>query len=186
METKRICKNVSWDGESFFCMRCFKAGFKTKAQAVGHQAQCPANEINLGSPPPTTTSTTTTPPYSTILPPLSTSSPPQDTERQFIIFGQLLAEIKQDQAKLANETTHALAVKNQNPFSNVDWGKVIAWGIGIAVISFLIGRETKVCYCGVETPRSGLPRGKSLGNSVASKVTDKAINYGLNKLLNRL
>jgi len=182
LNTEKVCKNVGWDGSSYFCMRCFKAGFSTKAQAVGHQAQCPANEINLGSPPPPTTTTTTPPPYSTILAPLTSTSSPQNIEHQFIIFGQLLAEIKQDQAKLANETTHALAVKNQNPFSNVDWGKVIAWGIGIAVISFLIGRETKVCYCGVETSRSRSPRGRSLGNSVASKVTDKAISYGLNKL----
>lgn len=84
--------------------------------------------------------------------------------------------------KLANETTHALAVNNQNPLANIDWRKVIAWGIGIAVVAFLVGRETKVCHCNVEAFRSRSPRGKSFGDSVASRVTDKAINYGLNKL----
>ena len=192
MDIVKVCKNVGWDGESFFCMRCYRAGFATKAQAVGHQSQCRANEISLGYT--TTQDTKLPPPPSAPLPPppelyttTSSTLPPSDQlsffERQLILFGQQVSEIKQEQVKLANETAHELAVKNQNPLANVDWRKVIAWGIGIAVVAFLIGRETKVCHCGVEAPKSGSSRGKSLGSSVASKVKDKVINSGINWFL---
>jgi len=55
MNIEKVCKNVGWDGSSFFCMRCGKAGFDTQAKAVGHQSQCPAKNASLVVPPPTTT-----------------------------------------------------------------------------------------------------------------------------------
>ena len=40
MNVTKICENVGHDGESFFCMRCGKAGYSTKAQAIGHLVIC--------------------------------------------------------------------------------------------------------------------------------------------------
>lgn len=46
----RICKDVSWDGASFYCERCGRAGFQSEAQARGHLSQCKGRAIQQGKP----------------------------------------------------------------------------------------------------------------------------------------
>ena len=45
MNINKICKNVGWDGKSFFCMLCGKTGFGTVAKVLGHQCQCQARRV---------------------------------------------------------------------------------------------------------------------------------------------
>lgn len=46
----KVCKDVGWDGESFYCLRCGKAGFKSEASARGHLSQCKGRAIGRGVP----------------------------------------------------------------------------------------------------------------------------------------
>lgn len=175
MNIERICKNVGYDGKEFFCMRCGKAGFETKAQAVGHQSQCKVKNINLGvlPPPPTTTdhhqTTTIIPPPTTTLPPETESS----IERQLMIFGQQLSEIRQKQDILSNETTHMVAMNNQDFFS----GKGLLILVAIGVVAYFLGRESCVCDCSNGTNRrnKGGGFGSSMGTKIFGKFIDKVL-----------
>ena len=181
MNIKRICKNVGHDGESFFCMGCGKAGFATKAQAVGHQSQCKAKNINLGvsPPPPTATDHHQT---TTIIPPpdhhQTTSRPPADqltnVEHQLAGVVHDLAEMKQQNLITSNEIPHLQAVQQAGFFGISRDGWIII--LVIAFVSYSLGKETK-CQCDVGTSN------RKLGASIQSKVTDKVINFGLTKLL---
>lgn len=46
----RICKGVFWDGTSYFCELCGRAGFQSEAQARGHLSQCKGRAIQQGKP----------------------------------------------------------------------------------------------------------------------------------------
>ena len=157
----------------YFCMRCGKAGFDSKAKAVGHQSQCKANDLNLGfSPPPTTTDHHHT---TTILPSLTTTLLPPETgsviERQMIMFGQQLSEIKQKQDILSNETTHMVAMNNQDFFS----GKGLLILVVIGVVAYLLGRENSSCDCSTSgTARRTKSNG--LGSAMAGKIAGKFID----------
>lgn len=176
MNIKKVCKNVGYDGKDYFCMRCGKAGFETKAQAVGHQSQCKAKNINLGvlPPPPTTTdhhqTTTIIPPSTTTLPPPKTES---TIERQLMIVGQQISEIKQKQDILSNETTHMVAMNNQ---SSIFDSKGLLMLIAIGVVAYLLGRENCSCDCSVsgttrKTKSSGI--GSAMGTKIFGKFIDK-------------
>jgi hypothetical protein len=181
MNIKEVCKNVGWDGESYFCMRCKKAGFATKAQAVGHQSQCSMNNKSFGFlPPPTTTTdhhhtTTTTPPDTTTLPPPDMVLP-SNLERHLAVLGKQLAEIQQGQAKITNETAHTIAVSNQGFLGISKEGWVI---IGVvALVAYMLGRETKTCDCSIgdyRYKRSGNGR-SGFGSAMAGKIAGKFID----------
>lgn len=46
----QVCKDVGWDGDGFYCLRCGKAGYKSEAQARGHLSQCKGRAISRGVP----------------------------------------------------------------------------------------------------------------------------------------
>ena len=169
MNIERICKNVGHDGESFFCMRCGKAGFDTKAKAVGHQSQCRARNANLVVPPSTTTTT---------LPPPDVVLPPSNTERQLAGLIQDIAEMKQQYASVYNEGPHLQAVQ-QMGFLGISRENWLIIGV-IALIAYSMGQKSS-CRCPVSDGSSRRTYGR-MGSSIQDKVTDKAISYGISKL----
>lgn len=50
MESIRVCKDISWDGQSFFCERCGKAGYRTELAARGHLGSCKGRAVERGIP----------------------------------------------------------------------------------------------------------------------------------------
>lgn len=46
----QVCKDVGWDGQGFYCLRCGKAGFRSEASARGHLSQCKGRAIERGVP----------------------------------------------------------------------------------------------------------------------------------------
>ena len=48
MDIKPVCKDVGWDGQSFCCLRCGRAGFTSEASARGHLSQCRGTLIQKG------------------------------------------------------------------------------------------------------------------------------------------
>jgi len=173
---KRISKHVGYDGESYFCWNCYHSGFKSPSHVNGHQSVCPARQI----------------------PPLSTSlnnileggggggggTPPKEQENTTPVLSEVgimrkeLAEFKSDIttrfAKVFNEIPHQQAVNNYGILGISKDGWII---IGIvALIFYSLGKEAK-CYC----DNAGSVR-RRLGSTIQDKVTDKAINFGINKL----
>ena len=176
MNIRRICKNVGHDGESYFCMRCGKAGYSTKEQAMGHLAKCKARETATVLPSQPASQLASQPASNlanlpaqlpTILP-LGTSA----IERQLMVFGQQLSEIKQEQSKLSNETTHMVAMNNQDFFS----GKGLLILVVIGVVAYLLGRENCSCDYSVggtvrRTKSNGF--GSAMAGKIAGKFIDK-------------
>ena len=176
MNIDKICKNVGWDGSSYFCMRCGKAGFDTKAKAVGHQSQCRARNASL-VPPPTTT-TTTPPPSTTTLPPPDMVLPPSNIERQLAGIVQDISEIKQQSSKVYNEGPHLQGVQ-QMGFLGISKENWLIIGV-VILIAYSMGQKSS-CRCPVGDGSSRRTNGR-LGSSIQDKVTDKAISYGISKL----
>ena len=173
MDIKRMCKNVGHDGETYFCMRCGKAGFDSKAKAIGHQAQCPAKESNLGALPlPTTTTdshqtTTTLPLPSMILPPDMKA-----IERMLTMQGQQIADIKKYQERYSNEVPHMQAVNSQG-FLGIN--KNVWIGAGVLIfIAYMLGREN--CHCDCSTINRSRNRVSGLGSNMAGKIAGKFID----------
>jgi hypothetical protein len=154
MEYKKACENVGFDGESFFCLRCYKAGFATQQQAVGHQRWCKA-KASLGNLPPkfTTSSTTSAPPYSGAT--LPANIPPELSEYDKSAISRILAmqvqkmsqEISEIKRYVTNEIPHMQAKQQMSGIG--DWieankGTIILVAAGLLVILLL--RESK-CNC---------------------------------------
>jgi len=182
MNVTRICENVGHDGESFFCMRCGKAGFDTKAKAVGHQSQCKARNAGLVVPPPPTT--TTPPPYTTTTDHHTTTTPPPDmvlptsnTERQLAGIVQDISEMKQQYAKALNEGPHLEAVQ-QMQFLGISKEGWMIIGV-VALIAYSLGHSSS-CRCPVNDNSSRRTGGRL--SSIQDKVTDRAISYGISKI----
>jgi len=182
MSITRICENVAHDGESFFCMRCGKAGFDTRAKAVGHQSQCPAKNASLVVPPPTTT-TTTPPPYTTTTDHHTTTTPSDivlptsNTERQLAGMVQDISEMKKLYAKAFNEGPHLQAVQ-QMQFLGISKEGWIIIGV-VALLAYSMGHSSS-CRCPVNDNLSRRTGGRL--SSIQDKVTDKAISYGISKI----
>jgi hypothetical protein len=179
-EITNICKNVFYDHENnvFFCELCGRATFSTKAQAVGHLSQCPKKD-SVNRPPPTTTTTTSTPPpYTMTLPPLKLDMARANAsqERLLALYEKRLARIEERDSILTNELPHIQAVRQMGflGITNQDW---LIIGV-VAFVAYMFGHSSS-CKCDVSA--GGSPR-KRLGTTIQDKVTDRAINYGLNKL----
>lgn len=178
MDIKRVCKNVGYDGESYFCMLCGKAGYSTKEQAMGHLAKCKSRisslASQLASQPASHLATISLAELPIELP----TKLPSDTsaiEHLLSVQGQQIADIKQAQAKYANEIPHLQAVQ-QMGFLGISTNGWIVIAI-IAFVAYSVGRES-TCRCSLS---EGSPR-RRLGSSIQDKVTDKAISYGISKL----
>jgi hypothetical protein len=177
MNIDKVCKNVGWDGESFFCMRCGKAGFNTKAKAVGHQSQCQARNASLVVPPPTTTPPPDHHHITTTLPLAGMVPPPSNIERQLAMFGQQIADMRQEQTKYTNEIPHLQAVQNMG-FLGISKEGWIIIGV-VALLAYSMGHSSS-CRCPVNEGSSRRTGGRL--STIQDKVTDKAISYGISKM----
>ncbi len=185
MKIERICKNVGWDGESYFCMRCGKAGYSTKEQAMGHLAKCKVRDIiaklpsqpasHLASQPPSQPAT-----YNLAELPTKLPSDTSVIERLLAMQGQQIAEIKQEQGKLSNEATHLMALNQVNEGSGFLGITAKGWLIivGVAIVAFVFGRETKHCDCSVGDYPYKRSRniGSGFGTAMASRIAGKFID----------
>lgn len=193
MEIDKVVKGVGYDGNSFFCWNCGKAGFATKQMAIGHQAQCKARvkvtsslvgqsvgDIavsgrslvgkSVGRLVGEAFSQPDTFQQSDIEKPLS-----NDERHQIAVLTQKVLELEQNQSQYINEIPHLQAVQRFG-FLGLSDNQLIFLLVAV-VIGYMIGHETS-CQCDIS---AGIPK-RRLGSSIKDKVTDKAINYGINKL----
>jgi len=177
-EVSEVCKNVWFDyaNDVFFCGLCGRATFTTKAQAVGHLSQCPKKD-GINRPPPTTTITTSTPPaYTITLPPAKFDRSHDSNMRILAMHEKRLSKVEKRDAVLTNEIPHLQAVRAMGflGLPNQVW---LLLGVGV-FLGYMFGLNSS-CKCDVNA--GGSPR-KRLGTTIQDRVTDRAINYGLNKL----
>jgi hypothetical protein len=183
MNIEKVCKNVGWDGVSFCCLRCNKAGFTSQAQAVGHQSQCPMNNKNLGALPQQETVVvpasfgTTLPQYSgggttEVVVPAELDN--KAIARMLIIQSQQIADIKKS---MTNEIPHAIA-KQQMGFLGISKEGWIIIGV-VALVAYSMGHSSS-CRCPVSEGAYRRTGGRL--SSIQDKVTDKAISYGISRL----
>jgi len=108
--------DVAFDGKSWYCALCGKAGFKSESQAHGHLGVCP---VRKGYTP----ASISTPSQST---PTSTPYP--------LGYSSLSDRVNQLERSVYNEMAHLRGVK-QN-----DWSQILIW-LGIAfVIGFVVAK----------------------------------------------
>ena len=178
MEVKKISKYVGHDGKSYFCWNCGKAGFDKPSQVNGHQSECSARQVSV-----TPTITPTTTPIPTYLgggggggtPPIKQEMETLNSDIQIAMVRQELADMKAQYSKVFNEIPHQQAVQHFG-FLGLSNNQLIFLLVTV-VIGYMIGHESS-CQCDVS---AGIPK-RRLGSSIKDKVTDKAINYGINKL----
>jgi hypothetical protein len=192
MNIQKVCNNVAQDIDTreFFCMRCGHAGYSTKEQAMGHQAQCPVRKKGfkvggyLASQPASlhgVNELPSKPPISETLPSPDMVIPQSDIQRQLALVTMELAEIKKTQAKFfENEIPHMQAVQQLGSL-----GVPTVWiVVGAIALVMLMFREDKPCNCeseSEETKKKKPPKSPSsiVSNIVtrsASKIVDKTID----------
>jgi len=182
MNIEKVCKNVGWDGVSFCCLRCNKAGFTSQAQAVGHQSQCTMNNKRLGALPQQEVVVpasfgTTLPQYSgggttEVVVPAEVDN--KAIARMLMIQGQQILDIKK---YVSNEIPHQLA-NRENGFLGISKEGWMIIGV-VALLAYSMGHSSS-CRCPVSEGAYRRTGGRL--SSIQDKVTDKAISYGISRL----
>lgn len=184
MNIVKVCNNVAQDKDTkeYFCMRCGRAGYSTKEQAMGHQAQCLMRkkrfEIGsyLASQPASLYGANKLPsklPVSETVPSPDMVIPQSDIQRQLALVTMELAEIKQTQARFfENEIPHIQAVQQLGSL-----GIPTIWiVVGAIALIALMFRENKPCNCEITQKKAPASFTMSLLSRFANKAVDKAGN----------
>lgn len=189
MDVKQVCKDVAWDGESFYCMRCGKVGFQSEAQARGHLSQCRGRAIEKGvffAPEPVV-----------VAPPAGGGGGGQNTTHMLggsggtsTYFSQEYVNHEQRIAQLENEYNHVLLQRNL-PSSNLAGQDFFSQYKGIiiigAILLFLVILSQQSRNCQALSNGNGSSGGKgvditSIGTKALSKLVDTGITKGISSL----
>jgi hypothetical protein len=197
-DIKHICKNVGFDGASYFCELCGKSGFENEGKVVSHLGHCPNRAVKKGILP-TATANTTLGDTATTATTTTTTQDSKDTlqvpptlmrELQRLVVVPIQQQLSALNTKVTNENVHLMAMNNLNQTSDTLLGIPKSWwiiGAIVAGIFFFIGRETKVCHCSTSDYDYGYnersSRGRSVGSSLAYKAFNRAVDFGLGKIL---
>jgi len=194
MKITKVKEGVGFDGETYFCMRCGKAGFKSPAAVVGHLAHCQgiahlATTILARSAPglittigagaaaqqqrSTINSETTLPAAGAQQQPsmINTGIAFSAEQRIWAVIDQFDKRISRLEQVCYNETPHLVAAQQQKP----EWKeKLLLIGIGFFLGWFLRGEYE--------------PRGPGSGRtlSVVSKVGERALTKAVDKAIGAL
>jgi len=172
---KVISDNIAWDGSSFFCRRCGKAGYGSMAKVKGHLSMCAGRAIQLGAirtPAGASQALVTVSDKG-----LGNFSGVQATASPGPSYEQLaqLANVNDRLSRLENEYNHVLVANNT---SSSDWlssNKAILLVVGAVVLVALLLRENKSSNCGM-SEKKGSTIAQTLLAKGAGKFLDKSID----------
>ena len=147
--------DIAFDGQSYYCTLCGKAGFESQFHAYGHIPRCKAKGLTPSPP-------TSVTPY-----PLTSSYRPPDPVTPYPLGHSGLEDrITKLERSVHNEMAHLRGVK-QN-----DWSQILIW-LGIAfVIGFVVAKVL-----------SDEGKGRQIGDKVVNKVIDRGVTKVLGKVL---
>jgi len=184
----KVCNNVAQDKDTkeYFCMRCGHAGYSTKEQAMGHQAQCPMRKkrFDIGSylasqpasQPASLYGVNKLPsklPVSETLSSPDMVIPQSDIQRQLALVTMELAEMKQTQARFfENEIPHMQAARQLGAL-----GVPTVWiVVGAIALIVLLLHDNKPCNCETTQKKAPVSFAMSVLSRFANKAADKAGN----------
>ena len=202
---QEICKDVGFDGRSFYCMRCGRAGFRSEAAARGHLGQCKGRLISQGIDPAALAgrgapaagrsharaldaahAAAASSSYTKhMLGSFDDTSAPFSPEPVGYpdYIGQQLAIHTSQIAELRNEYNHML-VRNNPPTNNNDWfGQnkgLVMMVVIVAFIFWTMNQSSCPSNCGES--KTGRSRVSSLGEKAAAKLIDRGITKSVDKL----
>lgn len=196
MSAFNVSENIAFDGSSYYCRRCGKAGYQKPTQVRGHLAMCAGTLARKGIAP-TTSYNQLQPVRSPVdggltgsqLPVVEVVVGPGNNQVVGPGGDQVLGFVQQIDRRLAtmeNEYNHIVQQKNQPPQEN--WlTKNLALVIlgGILLFSLLSGMgRSQQCVAGSSEPNnsSSGPNFKKLSERVMNKVADTAISKGIGKM----
>ena len=190
-----VSENIAFDGSSYYCKRCGKAGYLRATQVRGHLAMCPGTLARKGIAP--TTSSNQLQPVATGIDGGLTSS--QLPVVEVVVEpgnnqpvgpsgnSQLLGYMQQIDRRVAtmeNEYNHVVRQTNLPPQEN--WlTKNLALVIlgGILLFSLLSSMSrSQQCPSGSSENSSSGPNFKKLTERVVNKVADTAITKSIGKV----
>lgn len=197
-----VSENIGFDGYSYYCRRCGKAGYQRATQVRGHLAMCPGTLSRKGILPTTTYNQLPTGNGAALqhreanqLQPLRAASGGDAGGSQLLqplaVVGPVdnhlagnYQELDRRVAAIENEYAHLLYQRNRPQQS---WpSKNIAWIVlaGIMLIGLLSGMGQS-CECpapGSPPKRSSGPRMTKLSERVMNKAADVAITKSLGRI----
>ena len=126
MKIEKINRYCGYDGSSYFCLYCGKAGFRSNMQVRGHQSVCPGRNKTLLSPPlpapppppppPTFMGGMTTPPPAFMGG--ATTSPPTGAESWMQYVSHRMDNLER---AVFNELPHRIEVGRHDDMSWLKW-----------------------------------------------------------------
>lgn len=180
---KMISDSIGWDGVSFFCRRCGRAGYSKMAQVKGHLAMCPGRAVAKGAVPQlaaASCSPVANAPFEG-LQVLPTAS--QQQQLQPILassYGQLDDRVKQ----LENEYNHMLVERNlpANDWFSSNKNMLIIMAVSVVAL-YLVTRNSQ-CQCdnGSKVVKNGMA---SFGEKALAKFVDRGITKGVDSLFGK-
>lgn len=189
MEVKTISKNIAWDGKSFFCLHCGKAGFSSLAAVKGHQSVCPQRARNKGAVP-----TENSDQLPVRLPTATPSSYQLANGGEFAPFGsyhqqhqQLLDRLGSLESTVSNELTHLRQANYQSQGQGAQsWiQKNLTWVVLAGVFVFAVFLYTGGNRCPTQCDSDSGPKGPDLtklGERVITKAADTAISKSFGRI----
>ena len=190
MNAFNVSDNIGFDGNSYYCRRCGKAGYERPTQVRGHLSLCRGTLARKGIPP-TSTSTST---YK-YLQPLSGAVDGALGDGQQVlqplevgpVDSVLVAKyesLDRRMSAMENEYNHVL-VRNNPPINNNDWfGQNKGLVIMVVIVAFIfwtMNQSSCPSNCG-ESNKTGRSRVSSLGEKAAAKLIDRGITKSVDKL----
>jgi len=192
-----VSQNIAFDGSSYYCKRCGKAGYLRATQVRGHLAMCPGTLARKGIAP--TTSSNQLQPVATGIDGGLTSS--QLPVVEVVVEpgnnqpvgpsgnSQLLGYMQQIDRRVAtmeNEYSHVVQQTNQpqgKSWIEKNLALVVLGGMMLLWMLSSMGRSQQ-CVAGSSEPNnsSSGPNFKRLSERVLNKAADTVITKGVGKM----
>lgn len=193
-----VSDSIGFDGYSYFCRRCGKAGYSRATQVRGHLGMCPGTLIRKGVSPTTSCNQLPTGRGAVLQQPLANQlQPVREASYGGLSGSQLLQQpVVVDQvaggynyqldrrvSRLENEYLHSLQQVNAPNLSIGGW---IQQNIGLVILGVFVliaafsGRSCPPCQNGAN--RSSGPDMNKLTERILNKATDTAITKSFGRL----
>jgi len=189
---RMISDNIGWDGSSFFCRRCGKAGYAKMAQVRGHLAMCPGRAISKGAiPQPVSQPVATSCNLVTAAPVGSLGISPTANQQQQLQpvatgynpagYDQLVERV----GTLENEYNHMLVERN---IPSDDWfskNKNTVILIAIVAFGFIMMMQQNQSCNGDGSGKSSKSAFNSLGEKALSQFVSRGVSKGVDSLFGK-
>ena len=192
---RMISDNIGWDGSSFFCRRCGKAGYTKMAQVRGHLAMCPGRAISKGAIPQPVSQPVSKPvgqPAATGLRAVATvptatmsglANQLQPVNQQQL--GDRYGELDRRLGTLENEYNHLLVERNSPADDWLSRNKSTVILIAILAFGFvMMMRESQSCN-GDGSGKSSKSPLSSLGEKALGQFVNRGVSKGVDSLFGK-